>query len=114
MSDKCYTHNSLDHTCSVSDDELSHRFKEAVRIENETKKHKGLPIANVPKEKILSRYDQALKLIPELLEVCDVCHIYDNSDEPARMFKKRKSEYFLLGKPILEKSNLENLTKMSF
>ena len=30
--------NELDHTCGVSDEELSHRFKEAVRIENEIKK----------------------------------------------------------------------------
>ena len=38
MCDKSYNHNPLDHTCGVSDDELSHRFKEAVRIENEIKK----------------------------------------------------------------------------
>ena len=49
---------------------------------------------DVPKDKILSRYDKALNLVPELLEVCDVCHIYDNSDVPHRIFKKRKTEYF--------------------
>lgn len=49
---------------------------------------------DVPKDKILSRYDKALKLIPELLKVCDVCHIYDNSDVPHHIFKKRKTEYF--------------------
>ncbi len=51
MSDTNYTHNPLDHTCGVSDDELSHRFKEAVRIENEIKKLKGLPIAKYDFEK---------------------------------------------------------------
>lgn len=45
MSEQEYNSNSLDHTCGVSDDELSLRFKEAVRIENEIKKLKGLPIA---------------------------------------------------------------------
>ncbi|MBP3359567.1 MAG: zeta toxin family protein [Clostridia bacterium] len=69
---------------------------------------------DVPKEKILSRYDKALKLIPELLEVCDVCHIYDNSDEPARIFKKRKSEYFYWENSFWKKSDIENLTKISF
>lgn len=33
--------NELDSTCGVSDDELTKRFIEAVRIENEIKKSKG-------------------------------------------------------------------------
>ena len=48
----------------------------------------------VPKEKIIERYDRALKLIPELVKVCDILHIYDNTEEPFRIFKKRKDEYF--------------------
>ena len=36
--------NELDSTCGVSDDELTRRFIEAVRIENEIKKAKGTPI----------------------------------------------------------------------
>lgn len=46
---------------------------------------------DVPEEKIISRYDKALMLIPKLLEVCDICSIYDNtSSSPYRIFKKRK------------------------
>jgi len=37
--------NELDSTCGLSDDELTKRFEEAVRIENEIKKIKGQPIA---------------------------------------------------------------------
>ena len=37
--------NDLDTTCGVSDEELTYRFREAVRIENEIKKIKHLPIA---------------------------------------------------------------------
>ena len=37
--------NELDSTCGLSDGELTKRFQEAVRIENEIKKIKGLPIA---------------------------------------------------------------------
>ena len=37
--------NELDTTCGVSDEELTYRFREAVRIENEIKKIKHLPIA---------------------------------------------------------------------
>lgn len=48
----------------------------------------------VPEDKVRSRYDRALKLIPQLVEICDVLHIYDNTTEPFRIFKKRKTEYF--------------------
>lgn len=49
----------------------------------------------VPTEKIISRYDKALALVHELVPLCDVCHIYDNSlDAPYRIFKKRKEEYW--------------------
>lgn len=50
---------------------------------------------DVPEEKIISRYDKALELVKEVLNVCDICHIYDNSEQvPIRIFKKRKDEYF--------------------
>lgn len=49
----------------------------------------------VPEEKIRSRYTKALNLIPELVEVSDVMHIYDNSTLPFRIFKKRKTETFI-------------------
>lgn len=45
---------------------------------------------DVPEEKIISRYDRALDLVRELIPLCDVCHIYDNSVKPFRIFKKRK------------------------
>lgn len=50
---------------------------------------------DVPEEKIISRYDKALALIKDLIEICDICHIYDNSgSRPFRIFKKRKAELF--------------------
>lgn len=48
----------------------------------------------VPADKIRSRYGKALALLPELVQVCDVMHIYDNSSVPFRIFKKRKTECF--------------------
>ena len=44
----------------------------------------------VPEDKIRIRYDRALGLVPQLVEVCDILHIYDNTKEPFRIFKKRK------------------------
>lgn len=50
---------------------------------------------DVPENKIISRYDKALKLIPELLSVCDICSIYDNTASyPYRIFKKRKDKFY--------------------
>ncbi|SDG10165.1 Predicted ABC-type ATPase [Marvinbryantia formatexigens] len=50
---------------------------------------------DVPEEKIISRYDRALALVKDLVKVCDVCHIYDNSgNRPFRIFKKRKEEVY--------------------
>ena len=43
--------NDLDTTYGLTDDELTERFIEAVRIENEIKKIKGLPIAGYDDEK---------------------------------------------------------------
>lgn len=50
---------------------------------------------DVPEEKIILRYDRALALVKKVTEICDVCHIYDNSgNKPFRIFKKRKDERY--------------------
>ena len=46
--------NELDSMCGITDDELTERFKEAIRIENEIKKIKGAPIAGYDTEKKLA------------------------------------------------------------
>lgn len=71
----------------------------------------------VPENKIIERYDRALDLIPEVISVCDVCHIYDNSTvKPYRIFKKRKDAYFYctlsqlwLKEDILLLTGIENM-----
>lgn len=50
---------------------------------------------DVPKEKIITRYDKALALVKDLVKICDICHIYDNSgSRPFRILKKRKEQVF--------------------
>ncbi len=49
---------------------------------------------DVPQDKVISRYSKALNLIPELIQVCDIFHLYDNSIKAFRIFKKRKTEFF--------------------
>ena len=46
-----YEENEIDSTCGVSDDELTKRFVKAIRINNEIKKIKGIPIQKYDNEK---------------------------------------------------------------
>lgn len=70
---------------------------------------------DVPIEKIILRYDRALALVHELIPLCDVCHIYDNSmDEPYRIFKKRKEEHWYCPERYLwRKNDIATLTGVS-
>jgi predicted ABC-type ATPase len=67
----------------------------------------------VPEEKIINRYGKALKLIPELVEVCDILHIYDNSEEPFRIFKKRKDVYYHWSNEFWKLDDIAKLTGIS-
>lgn len=42
--------NELDYTCGISDDELTERFRESIRIDNEIRRIKGLPIAGYDRD----------------------------------------------------------------
>ena len=64
----------------------------------------------VPEDKVRIRYERALKLIPELVDVCDILHIYDNTDIPFRIFKKRKTEYFYWENKYWSKDRILALT----
>ncbi len=67
---------------------------------------------DVPEDKIKSRYKNALNLIPELIEVCDIVHIYDTSsnNQVFRIFKKRKDIYYHWENEFWDYSKIENLT----
>lgn len=69
---------------------------------------------DVPREKIIARYHKALRLVKDVVDVSDVCHIYDNSAEtPFRIFKKRKSEYFYDENIPWSREKIESLTHAS-
>lgn len=67
----------------------------------------------VPEEKIKSGYYKALDLISELVEICDIVHIYDNTNVPFRIFKKRKDIYFHWENKYWSYSDIEKLTGIS-
>ncbi|MBQ3682575.1 MAG: hypothetical protein II922_05790 [Succinimonas sp.] len=45
MKETCEEANELDSTCGISDEELTERFKASIRIDDEIRKIKGLPVA---------------------------------------------------------------------
>ena len=65
---------------------------------------------DVPEEKIRTRYERCLSLIPQLIEVCDIFHLYDNTTTPFRIFKKRKEEFFVWENEFWNREGIEKLT----
>ena len=63
----------------------------------------------VPEDKVRSRYIKAINLIPDLVKVCDIMHIYDNTSEPFRIFKKRKDEYFKWSNEFWSEEDIDKL-----
>lgn len=47
---------------------------------------------DVATDKIVERYYKSLKNIKELMRICDILHIYDNTSEPIRIVRKHKEE----------------------
>lgn len=67
----------------------------------------------VPENKIRSRYTKALNLIPDLVEICDILHIYDNTREPFRIFKKRKDIFYRWCNKYWSNDDITRLTGIS-
>ena len=47
---------------------------------------------DVDKEKIISRYYKSLNNIKNLMSICDIMHVYDNTIEPVRIIRKHKED----------------------
>ncbi|MBE7064863.1 MAG: hypothetical protein E7384_03500 [Ruminococcaceae bacterium] len=47
---------------------------------------------NVDEDKIRNRYDKSLKNIKHLMNLCDIMHVYDNTEEPIRIIRKHKDD----------------------
>ena len=47
---------------------------------------------DVAREKIRDRYYKSLANIKELMKICDILHVYDNTMEPVRIIRKHKED----------------------
>ena len=47
---------------------------------------------NVDSSKVIERYYKSINNIKELLEICDIMHVYDNTEIPQRIIRKHKED----------------------
>jgi len=48
---------------------------------------------DVPRDKIITRYTKSLAHIKDLIDLCDILHVYDNStSKPVRIIRKHKED----------------------
>ena len=67
---------------------------------------------NVEKNKIKSRYYKSLSNIKELLEICDILHVYDNTkDTPERIIRKHKEEISIFPNKLWDEERILSLMK---
>lgn len=67
---------------------------------------------DVPKEKIINRYDRCMSLVPELIRICDIINVYDNTVMPIRIFSKKKNSYRVWSSPYWSMERILKLTEM--
>lgn len=83
-----------------------------LRVENRVEKGGH----GVPRDKIKSRYYRSLKMLPLLVELSDICHVYDNSENNRcffRIFKKKNGQYFCWENSFWKKEKISSLTGIS-
>ena len=47
---------------------------------------------DVDSSKVVDRYYKSLGHIKELIDICDILHVYDNTETPKRIIRKHKDE----------------------
>lgn len=47
---------------------------------------------NVEESKVINRYHKSIENIKKLLEICDIMHVYDNTETPKRIIRKHKDD----------------------
>ncbi len=65
---------------------------------------------DVDKGKIITRYEKSLKNIKELMDICDILHVYDNTmSEPTRIIRKHKEQIDIFPNEIWDEQQIIEL-----
>lgn len=63
----------------------------------------------VDTDKIVSRYNKSLGNIKELLGICDIMHVYDNTFEPVRIIRKHKTDISVFPNELWSEDDIKKL-----
>lgn len=64
---------------------------------------------DVDTDKIISRYYKSIDNIKVLMRLCDILHVYDNTDEPIRIIRKHKEEISIFPNDLWSEEKLLSL-----
>ena len=64
---------------------------------------------SVDRDKIISRYYKALANIPKLMELCDILHVYDNTETPVRIIRKHKEDISIFPNVLWSENKIKEL-----
>lgn len=66
---------------------------------------------SVPSDKVIKRYYKSINNLKRLIEISDVCNVYDNTNSsPKRIFKKRKEDFFYETSKFWDRASIVMLT----
>lgn len=64
---------------------------------------------DVNENKIVSRYTKSLDNIKELMNLCDILHVYDNTLEPVRIIRKHKDDISIFANELWSEDKIIDL-----
>lgn len=64
---------------------------------------------DVDSSKVVDRYYKSINNIKELLDICDIMHIYDNTEEPKRIVRKHKDDLSIYPSEYWSETDILNL-----
>lgn len=64
---------------------------------------------DVDKDTIVRRYKGSLANIKKLMELCDILHVYDNTEVPVRIIRKHKEDISIFPNELWAEENILEL-----
>lgn len=64
---------------------------------------------DVEKSKEIDRYYKSINNIKKLIDICDIMHVYDNTDTPQRIIRKHKEDFSIYPNEYWSEQDILNL-----
>ena len=67
---------------------------------------------DVEKSKVIDRYYKSINNIKKLIDICDIMHVYDNTDTPQRIIRKHKEDFSIYPNEYWSEQDILNLLQL--